>query len=266
MQRRAAAVSVALFLLLAAGSYAMIGAAQQPDVSLENPDYAVTEGQTPTIGGTTYNFTSVSERGATATWVNESARYTTSWSEGDTVPYRGGNYTVVIPNASDPVEFSLEENQTVDRPTVVQSGTTYVVVEDGENKTLVPRDEYLPDPMVYRFREGDVVDYEGNDNETRVASVTQSSVTIEWFAPRTNEVSFSEGERTAVGGTEYLAHTEQRDGTLVLQLTTDYADYNEDVEAQKFFHERVSGLWGVVILSTLAAALLVMLAFLPSRY
>jgi cytochrome c-type biogenesis protein CcmH/NrfG len=74
MQRRAAAVSVALFLLLAAGSYTLIGAAQQPAVSLDDPDHAVSEGTEQTIAGTSYTFSSVSEDSATATWVNESAR------------------------------------------------------------------------------------------------------------------------------------------------------------------------------------------------
>lgn len=266
MQRRAAAVSVALFVLLAAGSYAMIGAADQPTVTLENPDYTVEANETPTIGGTTYNFTEVSEGSATATWVNESARYTTTWAANDTVRYQGANYSVWIPNASDPAEFELREVQTVDRPTVEQNGTTYVVVDDGQNKTLVPREEYVGDQQTYRFREGDVIDYEGNDNETTVAAVTSSEVTIEWFAPRTNEVSFSEGENSTLGETVYVAHFTTRGGATALELSTWYMDYQEDVEAQETFHERMNGLWGVVILSSLAAALLVMLAFMPSRY
>lgn len=266
MQRRAAAVSVALFLLVAAGSYAMIGAAEQPTVDLENPDYAVGANETRTIGGTTYTFTEVSEGSATATWTNESARYTTTWSANDTVQYRGSNYTVWIPNASDPAEFELRENQTVDRPTVQQNGTTYVVVDDGQNKTLVPRDEYVGEQQRFRFREGDTIDYAGNDNETTVASVSQSGVTIEWFAPRTNEVSFSEGGNTTLGETAYVAHFSTRGGATVLELSTDYADYSEDVDARETFHERMNGLWGVVILSSLAAALLVMLAYMPSRY
>ncbi|MFB6271061.1 MAG: hypothetical protein ABEH83_14040 [Halobacterium sp.] len=264
MQRRAATVSVAVFLLLAAGAYSYVGVAQQPEISLEDPDYEVSAGQTLTIGDTTYNFSDVGDGSATATWVNESARYTATWEENDTVVYNGTNYTVVIPEQSEYNQFELRENQTVDRPTVVQNGTTYVIVEEDGERKLVPRDEYLPEPMVYVFQEGDRIDRPDNDNETRVASVSESSVTIEWFAPRTNELSFDEGENTTVGGTPYLAHF-TADGS-VLQLTTDYEDYHSDVDAQEEFKERTNGLWGVAILSGCAAVLLAMLAFMPSRY
>ncbi|MFC3478007.1 hypothetical protein [Halobacterium litoreum] len=266
MQRRAAAVSVAIFLLLAAGSYTLIGAAEQPEVSLDNPDYSVSVNETRTIGDTAYDFSEVSEQSATATWVNESARYTVVWSAEDTVPFRDGNYTVVIANESEPSSFELREQQTVDRPTVEQNGTTYVIVEDGENRTLVPRDEYLPEQQVYEFSEGDAIELQDNDNETVVASVTESEVTIEWFAPRTNELSFSEGENTTIGGTDYLAHFTQAGGESVVQLTTDYEDYTGDVDAQQYFKERMNGLWGIVILAGSAVALLVMMAFMPSRY
>ncbi|MCG1004564.1 MULTISPECIES: hypothetical protein [Halobacterium] len=266
MQRRAAAVSVVVFILLAAGAYTYIGAAQQPDVTLENPDYTVSANETVTLAGTSYSFTEVSEDSATAEWTNESARYTESWAANDTVVYRGGNYSVVIPSQSDPSEFELREVQTVDRPTVEQNGTTYVIVEEDGERRLVERDEYLDDPTVYEFAEGDAIERPNNDNETRVASVTNSSVTIEWFAPRTNEVGFDEGENTSVGDTAYLAHFEQQGGASVLQLTTDYEDYHSDVEAQETFHERMNGLWGITILSMLAAAFLTMLAFMPSRY
>lgn len=264
MQRRAATVSVAVFILLAAGAYSYIGVAQQPAVSLENPDYELSAGDEETIGGTTYEFSEVSDGSATATWTNESALYTETWEVNDTVVYQGDNYTVAIPNQSEYNQFELREVQTVDRPTVEQNGTTYVIVEEDGERTLVPRDEYLPDQMVYVFQEGDQIDRPDNDNETRVGAVSESSVTIEWNAPRTNELSFSEGENTTIGGTPFLAH--YTDDGSTLQLTTDYDDYHSDVDAQQTFHERMNGLWGIVILSGCAAALLVMLAFMPSRY
>lgn len=266
MQRRATAVSVALFVLLAAGSFTLLGAAEQPDVALEDPEYSVSAEDEETIGGTTYTFTEVGGDSATATWTNESGQYTESWAAGDTVVYKGDNYTVAIPEDSDPTYFELREVQTVDKPTVEQNGTTYVVVEEDGDKTLVPRDEYLPVQTVYRFEVDDRIERPDNDNETRVGAISSSSVTIEWFAPKTNEITFSEGENTTIGDTDYLAHFEQVGGTNVLELTTDYEDYHADVDAQNYFQERMAGLWGVILLSLSAAALLVMLALLPSRY
>lgn len=266
MQRRAAAVSVAVFVLLAAGSFTLMGAAQQPDLTLEDPEYSIVVEDEESIEGTNYHFTAVEADSATAEWTNQSAQYTEEWDAGDTVVYEGDNYSVAIPNQSDPSYFELREVQTVDEPTVEQNGTTYVVVEEDGDKTLVPRDEYLPAQTVYRFQTGDQIDRPDNDNVTTVASVSESTVTIQWFAPKTFEVSFSEGENTTLGDTNYLAHIETDGGQNVLQLTTDYEDYYSDVDKQNYFHERMNGLWGIIILSGFAVSLLVMLAFLPSRY
>jgi hypothetical protein len=263
MQRRAAAVSVAIFVLLAAGAYSYIGVAQQPEVSLEDPTYEVSADDTLTFDGTEYTFTDVGDGSATAEWTNESAQYTETWEVNDTVVYQGDNYTVVVPNQSEYSEFELREVQTIDRPTVEDNGTTYVVVEEDGERELVPRDEYLGDQTVYRFSEGDAIERPDNDNETSVATVSEESVTIEWFAPRTNELSFSEGSNTTIADTDYLAHYPS-EGTL--QLTTDYEDYQSDLDAQSEYKERMNGLWGVVIVSGAAAVLLVMLAFMPSRY
>jgi hypothetical protein len=264
MQRRAATVSVAIFLLLAVGSYSLIGAAQQPDVSLENPEYSLSENQTETIGETTYNFSEIEAESAAAVWTNESARQTATLEQDQNVTYEGGNYTVAIPNESDPTEFELREIQTIDRPTVEQNGTTYVIVEEDGDQVLVERDEYLPDQTVYRFQEGDQFDYQ--NNSTTVDSVESSSVTLAWTAPAERSLEFAEGENTTIGETNYLAHFVEEDGEPVLQLTTNYDDYHSDRSAQSTFNERMNGLWGVTILSSIAAALLAMVAFLPSRY
>jgi hypothetical protein len=266
MQRRAAAVSVAIFVLLAAGSFTLMGAAQQPDLTLEDPEYSIVAEDEVSIEGTTYHFTAVDADSATAEWTNQSAQYTEEWSVDDTVVYKGDNYTVSVPNQSETSYFELREVQTVDEPTVEQNGTTYVVLEEDGEKTLVPRDEYLPEQTVYRFQTGDQIDRPDNDNATTIASVSESTVTIQWFAPNTFEVSFSEGENTTLGDTNYLTHVETDGGQNVLELTTDYEDYRSDVDAQNYFHERMNGLWGIVILSGLAASFLVMFAFLPSRY
>jgi hypothetical protein len=266
MQRRAVAVSVAFFLVVAAGAYALIGAAQQPTVSIEdgNVDQRLTSGgQTFTVDGVEYNVTDIGGESATVAWTNTSATLSATLENDSTIPYRGGNYTVLIPNESDPAEFTLREQQTVDRETVTQNGTTYVVVEgEGGNRTLVPRSEYLDDPTTYTFRQGDSLDY--RDNSTTVASIAPSGVTLQWTGERTKTVDFAAGENVTLGDEQtFVAHFPSS-GTA--ELTQNYDDYQSDIDRIEYFHERVNGLWGVVILSGIASILLIGMAYMPSRY
>lgn len=266
MQRRAVAVSVAFFLVIAAGAYALIGAAQQPTVSIDdaNVDHRLTStGQTFTVDGVEYNVTKLGDGSATAAWTNTSATFSATLENNSTVAYRDGNYTVLIPNESDPGEFTLREQQSVDRPTTTQNGTTYVIVEgEGGNRTLVPRSEYLPDPREYTFREGDQFDYQ--NNTTSVARIRPSGVTLQWSGERTNTVKFEEGANVTLGNDRtFVAHF-PRSGTV--ELTSNYEDYRSDVERIAYFHERVNGLWAVTIISGLAAVLLIGMAYMPSRY
>lgn len=264
MQRRAAAVSVAFFLVISAGAYAFIGAAQQPAITLDDPDYSVQQNQEVTIGDRTYTVTQVGDGSATAEWTNESARYTATLENGSVVSYEGDNWTVVPAAGEDPTRFRLVEEQSIDRPTTTQNGTEYVVIEDGNNRTLVPVSDYLPEPRERVFAEGD--DYAYENETTTVADVTPEGVTLEWFAPRTNEVSFEEGATNTLGGTQYVAHIDTSSASPALELTSDLEAYQAEVDAQDYYLERVNGLWGVSILSALAAGLILMLSFLPPRY
>lgn len=263
MQRRATAISVAFFLVLAVGAYALIGMAEEPAVSIEeqNREIVVGSGESFTVDGVTYTVGEVGEGSTEAVWRNESARFTATLENNSTVAYRDANYTVLVPNVSDPGSFTLREVQPVDRPTVTQNGTVYVIVEEEGERRLVPRSEYLPEPDVREFEAGDELDYGGN--ATTVAAITPEEATLEWFGPADVTVSISEGENASLQGTPYLAHF-PGDGTVV--LTTAYEDYAGDLERQSYFHERVNGLWGVTILSSLAVVLLVGMALLPSRY
>lgn len=266
MQRRAVAVSVAFFLVIAAGAYALIGAAQQPTVSLEdgNVDHRLTsQGQTFTVDGVEYNVTEIGEGLATAAWTNASATFTATLENNSTVAYRDGNYTVLIPNESEPGQFTLREQQTVDRPTLTENGTTYVVIRgEGNNRTLVPRSEYLDDPQAFTFRQGDQLDYQ--NNSTTVAGIQSSGVTLQWTGERTNTVEFEEGANATLGDDRMFVAHFPNNGTA--ELTQNYGDYQSDAERITYFHERVNGLWGVVIISSIAAVLLIGMAYMPSRY
>ncbi|MFB6218506.1 MAG: hypothetical protein ABEH77_04900 [Halobacteriaceae archaeon] len=85
MQRRAAAVSAAVFLLIAAGAYTFVGFAQEPTVDVE-ADRTLAAGETFTAGGTEYTVAQVGDGSASIEWTNESARYTATIENGSTVP------------------------------------------------------------------------------------------------------------------------------------------------------------------------------------
>lgn len=265
MQRRATVVFAAFFLVVAAGSYAFTGMVEEPGVSIEEPnrEHVVSGTGNLAVGGVDYDVTSLDgEAGsAEARWLNESARVTATLANNSTVAYQGGNYTVVVPNTSSPESFALREVQSIDRPTVTQNGTRYVIVEEEGDRTLVPVGEYLPDPTRYAFRTGDEFAYE--NNTTTVAAITPEEVTLERFVDRYETKSFGEGENTTLDDTAYLAHFPDA-STMV--LTTAYQDYRDDEDRIDYFHERRSGVWGVFILSSMAAILLVGMAYLPSRY
>lgn len=146
--------------------------------------------------------------------------------------------------------------------TYTSEGERYVQYR--ANDSLRALEEYLPDPRTESFAEGDTYPYQ--NNSTTVDAVTNTTVTLDWTATRNNTVSLSEGGNVTLGegsGTTYVAHFPDSD-TLV--LSQDFAGYQASLDAQSYYGERINGLWGVTLLSSMAAALLIALAYLPSRY
>lgn len=267
MQRRAAAVSVAVFLLVAAGAFALMGAAQEPTVEVEGT-YELSNGSTFEVNGTQYNAT-VSGGSATIRWVNESQRFTAALENGSNITHQDGTYTVRVEPAQDPSAFTLvevlnttqllqDDSRVYDQIYTSENGTKYVRYRS--NDTLQPLEEYLPAPDRVQFSEGDQFPY--RNNSTTVAAVNNDSVTLEWRSDAVKSVQPSEGENVTLSGQTFLAHYEG--DTLI--LSTNFQAYQAELDAQDYFQERMNGLWGVIILSTLTAALLAMLAYLPSRY
>ena len=158
MQRRAAAIFAAFFLLVGAGSYTLIATAQQPQVEFDDPAYELQQNDTVELAGEQYNVSSISAsagsdgggvtRSATISYVNESARYTETWDNNSTVTFDGEEWTVVVPNESDPSSATLREsidragilaNDTnADNETVTRNGQAYVIVTENNSSTLVP--------------------------------------------------------------------------------------------------------------------------------
>ncbi|MFB6296565.1 MAG: hypothetical protein ABEH66_06990 [Halobacteriales archaeon] len=366
MQRRAAAAYATLFLLLAAGSYLMIGAVQEPAIALDNPDYTVSEGETVTIDGRTYtvgtadkgtdekiaNAVDPAGRETTLVWVNDSEKRTTtidngtevpavdvSWSgqrarqeatldNGTTVSFNGSGHTLLVGDGSFTVRrgnateefgvgdtFSYRGNGTtivaagngsatlawgepylvitmtasndsfdfrqsfnvsgrlagdpaVDNETVTRAdGREYVVYANGTTQLL---DAYLPEPEVKTFSEGDSFTYNTAEDgigyeDVTVEDVSEDGVVLSWRAPVEHEVSAAEGDNVTLGPDRrtFVAHFPDN-GTL--QLSSNLGAYQDERDVQATFRDRVNGLWGVSILSGLAAILLIGLAYLPSRY
>lgn len=344
MQRRAAAMYAAFFVIIAAGSYAMIGVAQEPAIQVDDPAYSLTSGDQVTVDGRTYSVR-VSDGEAELTWTEEGAEYsavlendttvpavdvqwdgqtarksvtlrnnseiayndseytlvidgdsfnltrgaeTQTFSVGDEVTYRGnrtvvtqissvsvtlawGNpYRVIVADESDPSTFSFHEEQNVtailvadpaveNEPVTRADGRRYVVFRSNGTTRLL--DPYIPAPEVETFEEGGSFTYQ--KNEVTVGNITAEAVPITWRAPRDHTTTAAEGDNVTLNGQSFVAHFPD-DQTL--ELSRDIAAYQHEVEVVNTFHERVNGLWGVSILSALAAVILLGLAYMPSRY
>lgn len=267
MQRRAAAIYTVLFVVIAAGAYTMIGTAQEPTVSLQNPDHSLGVGQSVDINDRTYTVTSIQDGSARLAWVNESAEYTETWSNGSTVTLDETDFTVIVAEGEEPTSATLQEVQELgeDVTTVETGGTTYVVIESGGEQVLVPRSDYLRqeqgEPARRTVAVGDQLAYQ--NNTVTVARVLSGGVELEWVAPRENIVRMSEGDVVTLNGQEFVTHFPDAN---TLELSTDVEAYNTQVQTVDTYHERINGLWGVSILSGLGAMLTLAMAFMPSRY
>lgn len=266
MQRRAAALYAAFFIIIAAGSYAMIGVAQEPAITVDNPAHTLTTGDDVTVNGRTYSVR-VSGGEAELTWVDEDAPQSESWEVDSTVTVGGTDFTVTTDKDATPPTVRLTEERSLGEnvSTVDREGQTYVIVEQDEQDVLVPRDEYLDQqygPAKWiEYEQGDSLEYQ--NNTVTVASVTNTSVTLEWTAPVENTVTAGEGDNVTLNGQQFVAHFPDE---RTLELSSDIAAYQHELEVVDSFEERVNGLWGVSILSALAAIALLGLAYMPSRY
>ena len=267
MQRRAAAIYVALFVLVGAASYSLIATAQQPTVEFEEPTYELTQGDQLDAGGQTYTVAGVSETGGELEYTNESDRYTVTWENDSTQTVDDEEWRVVI-EGDDPTEVTLREeinesallaeDPDASEETVEQNGTRYFVLN---NSQLVPASEYFPEPETRTYAEGDAVDYQGNT--TTVDSVTADAAELAWTAPRTNTVEVEHEANVTIGDQTYFAYVP--DGSKI-QLIDDYSSYQQQTAEIEQYQTHTNGLWGVSIVSLLTAVFMIGFAYLPSRY
>lgn len=268
MQRRAASIYGAIFLVVALAAYGMIAAASPPAISVTNPDHRLANNSEFEVAGQSYAVTVDSESvSATLTWTNRSARHTATWEAGSTVTVDGTNYTVeTAPDASPPrVDLTEARPLGEDVTTTTVDDTEYVVLGTGQNRTLVPAAVYLDDrygpAATLTLAAGDEFGYLGN--ATTLTSVGNESATLAWTAPQTNTEDVSEGDVVTLNGRTFVAHFPN---ARTLVLDRDVEAYERQLAVRDTYDERINGLWGVTILSGLTVVGLLALSYLPSRY
>lgn len=190
MQRRAAAAYVALFLVVGAGAYAMIGVAEKPHVEMDGPTYSVNDELT--VDGRTYVLSEIERTGGgggghggggggtlagTLAWTNSNVTetasiennatvswQTVSWggqavdsttlSGGQTVRYNGSDYTVSLNATVDPATVTLRH---ADDPSI---NDTYEV---GGQLSLTVDGQYLPGRTITAVTDSEATIAAGSD-------------------------------------------------------------------------------------------------------
>ncbi|WP_256391908.1 hypothetical protein [Natronoarchaeum rubrum] len=277
MQRRAAAVYTALFLVIAVGAFAFAGAAQEPVITVDDPEYNLSEGEEFDINGTTYTVASLgmteasggghgggggAHLEATIEW-NVTEEGGEEWATGpdNAVEYSGSEYEVVIENATNVSEFTLRETPS-DNVTVYTDadGNRVVEVEQGGDTRIVPIDEYEGLERI-EFAEGDSLQY--NDQNATVGNVSNGTVQVSWTEQVTQDVALAEGDTTdQIADQTFVAHFTS-DSAMVLSTNLDA--YSEQADQQSFFHDRTDGLLMISFLSGATGFILLGMAYLPRR-
>ena len=283
MQRRAAAAYIAFFLVIAAGSYAFIATADAPEVTISGDNVReIQEGDTVTVNDRTYTVAEVSAEteeggdhggggGLSYTirfeWTNESARYTESWAANSTVEFDGQTRRVLVENGTD--EFDLRWEPTERFAPAWSDGVMYIDSDlDRGGRQDIPVTSYVENSsnesvQTIEFSEGD--SFERSGNETTFASVSNTSVVLEWTAPRTNEVSAGNDQNVTLNEEPYIVHFENNDTVRLGEGEAAREQLQEAERTSDRFQERINGVWGVTLGSGTALVLLVALAFLPRK-
>ncbi|MES3162418.1 MAG: hypothetical protein PPP55_12775 [Halorubrum sp.] len=280
MQRRAVAVYVALFLLIASVAGVLVVTAETPQISLEDPDHELSDGETFVVGGEEYVLSTITvtegdegeDDEITAEVEREEIReQSEAWANESTVEVDEREWEVRIVG-EDPTSFTLvevldreailAEDPAADNETVDRDGEEFVVVTDEEGESrLVPADEYFPAPNERTHAVGDEFAYDGTT--VTVDSVTPDEVVLTWMGPETVTIDVAQESMVTIGDTEFVAHFPSES---TLTLSSDIDAYNAQLAEIDRFDQYGDGLWRVLIISVLSSLVLVAVAFMPSRY
>ncbi|MFC6863991.1 hypothetical protein ACFQGE_11040 [Halomicroarcula sp. GCM10025817] len=285
MQRRAAAAYFVFFLVVSVAAYAYIGVAesQRPEVNLDETAELTNE-STFSVDGTTYTASNIhlasgggghgggGSMVAELAWTNESARFTQTVEHNTTTTYQNETYLALTDNETSTLtlrqQFNvsqlLREDPAVRNSLATQNGTQYVVYR--ENETLRPLEQWLPEPETLAFSPGDTYELttDSGTQQATVAAVSGSGATLEWTGAEEQTRELSEGGNVTLSGQQYFAHFPDHSTVQVVSID-EYPEYQTALERQDYFHERKNGLWGVSILSGIAAVLLLGMAYMPTR-
>jgi hypothetical protein len=285
MQRRAAAIYFGIFILIGAGAYGFIQVGtSQPQVDLGTEKFS--QGDSFQVGGQTYTVSNLARaeggegEGAlqvSLSYTNASARSTATLANNSTTSYEGEDYRVVIENRSDVSEFTLREVQNVtailvDDPAVenelaTQNGTKYVVYRD--DQSLEPLEEYLPAPETRGpFATGESFPHtaDGTNVTATIDAVTPSEVTLAWTTEAERSIEgVTEGSNITLGGTQHFVHFVDDENVEIVPTDQFLDDYQQQNAVRDNWLERIAGIWGVVILSFVAAIFLLGAAYMPVK-
>lgn len=267
MQRRAAAMYVIFFVLIAVGSFAVVNVAEAPDPAMDQSDHQLTVDDSVTIDGTTYNLTRIDVFSATFEWTQPEAEQTGTITNESTIESDGVEYLLEIDAGDEPDGVTLiEQYPEHDLETVEIDGVTYVVIEENNDTRIVPEEEYLADEHGPRERleltVGDSLVWDDANASVTIDDISSASVTVSWVGPMERSITVQSGQPTEIGQTTYVANFV---GTEYIQLTTDVEAYETHRDEIDTFDERYQGFWGITVLSLLTAILIGGLSFLPQR-
>ena len=279
MQRRAVAVFVALFLAIAGVAGALTATADSPEIALENPEIDASEGDSIDIGGETYVVADISEsendEGQMITSGTLEREFTTetseTWANESTVSVDDREWRVEIPGEN-ATEFTLvevldreailEADDDAENETVTLDDGEYVAVtDDSGERTLVPVDEYFPEPEERTHGVDETLEYDGQT--VTIDDVTADGAVLVWETTDTETVEVAQQSTVTIDDTDYVAHFPD---TSTLRMSTDIEAYEAQVTEIERFDQYNSGLSRVLILSVLSSIMLAGMAFIPSRY
>jgi len=283
MQRRAVAAYVAIFLLAASVAGVLAVTAESPELTFEDPDFELSEGDTFEVDGIEFTVADISEieeeddvgaieieRSGVVEWVEETDQIEI-WDNEAVVEVDDMDWIVHI-EGEDPDEFTLiedidrqailEDDPDAANETVESDGEEFVVVTDEDgNEELVPVDDYFPEPEERSYAEGDEFEYAGE--MVTVEEVTEDDVTLAWTGPEELSQDITQESEVTLGETDFIAYFP--DGETLI-LSSDFEAYEAQLAEVERLDQQAEGLWRVAIIGVISSLLLVSAAFIPSRY